>query len=309
MTHGGLAATPYAAPREVHSLEECWFYHTVEVPGFGVVEGPWDLRAGVREYLGGIRVRGKRVLELGTASGFVGFFMEREGAEVVAYDLSEECAQYRNIVPYAAHDWREAARSGESFLRVLNNSYWLCHRAFRSSARVVYGDIYDVPDTIGPVDIATFGCLLLHLRDPFRALASAARLVRETIVVTEPDWYPAAVTLPPCGPEPAAAVGWRRRLLRLAHKLCGDPLWQREVWLQQFREHVRLYGEGVKALPMMAFVPDYRRGEPKDGWWHLAPPIVCEFLGVLGFENTQVSYHTQPHRGQPTPMFTVVGHR
>src|SRR5262249_6276099 len=31
-----------------------------------------------------------------------------------------------------------------------------------------------------------FGCVLLHLRDPFLALASAARLTRDTLIVTEP---------------------------------------------------------------------------------------------------------------------------
>jgi hypothetical protein len=43
---------------------------------------------------------------------------------------------------------------------------------------------------IGPVDISTFGCVLLHLRDPFLALQNALRLTRETVIVTEPLWTP-----------------------------------------------------------------------------------------------------------------------
>jgi hypothetical protein len=35
----------------------------------------------------------------------------------------------------------------------LNNAFWLSHRAFGSSARMVYGDIYSVPDEIGTVDL------------------------------------------------------------------------------------------------------------------------------------------------------------
>ena len=52
-------------------LEDCYFYHTMDVPGAGLVTGEWDLRNGVDAYLGHESVAGKRVLELGTASGFL----------------------------------------------------------------------------------------------------------------------------------------------------------------------------------------------------------------------------------------------
>jgi hypothetical protein len=41
----------------------------MDLPGYGTMPGEWNLRAGVREYLGGVGLRGKRVLEVGTASG------------------------------------------------------------------------------------------------------------------------------------------------------------------------------------------------------------------------------------------------
>src|SRR5262249_7054365 len=71
---------------------DCYFYHTMEIPGHGLVEGEWDLRAAADAYLGGVDFRGRRVLEIGTASGFLCFTMERRGAEVVAFDLSPEHA-------------------------------------------------------------------------------------------------------------------------------------------------------------------------------------------------------------------------
>ena len=58
------------------------------VAGLGTITGEWDLRANVRAYLGGVALQGKRVLEIGTASGFLCFAMERMGAEVISYDLS-----------------------------------------------------------------------------------------------------------------------------------------------------------------------------------------------------------------------------
>ena len=63
----------YAVPKHVTELAECHFYHTMHVPGHGVVEGEWDLRSGLHRYLGRVDLTGKRVLDLGTASGLVSF--------------------------------------------------------------------------------------------------------------------------------------------------------------------------------------------------------------------------------------------
>ena len=71
---------PYALPRVVTDLADCAFYHSMDLPGHGTVEGMFDLRGAVDEYLGGVDLRGKRVLELGTADGFLCFEMERRGA-------------------------------------------------------------------------------------------------------------------------------------------------------------------------------------------------------------------------------------
>src|SRR5262249_17127748 len=148
-------SAPFAPPRTVTRVEDCFFYHTMEIPGYGLIEGPWDLRGGIGAYLGNVSLRGKRVLELGTATGFVCLHMEREGAEVVAYDLSGEHAHFQNVVVFPKDDRAKIAAEYSSLIHLINNSWWLCHRALGSSARVVYGDIYDVPITIGEVDIAT----------------------------------------------------------------------------------------------------------------------------------------------------------
>jgi hypothetical protein len=180
----GEPASPYAEPVAVASLSECYYYHTMDVPGHGVVEGEWDLRAGADAYLGHEPVGGKRVLELGTASGFLCFEMERRGAEVVAYDLGP--GDPWDVVPFGGPERARAvlAERGEHIARI-NKSWWFNHRAFGSRARVVYGTVYAIPRSIGAVDVATFGAILLHLRDPFLALQRAAELAPHTIVVTE----------------------------------------------------------------------------------------------------------------------------
>lgn len=176
------AADVYATPRTVTDLQECAFYHTMDIPGYGLVEGPWDLRDAPHDYVGRIKLDGKRVLEIGTASGFLCFFMESKGAEVVAYDLSEDDAW--DIVPYARYDADALLARRKEVIRRLNNGYWLAHAAHGSSGKVVYGTVYEIPEAIGAVDVTTFGAVLRHLRDPFLALQRALALTRETVVVT-----------------------------------------------------------------------------------------------------------------------------
>ncbi len=173
----------FAPSRIVEDLDQCDFYHTMDLPRHGTIKGQWDLRAGVREYLGGVDFRAKRVLDVGTASGYLAFWMESAGATVVGYDLSD--AFDWDIVPYAGVDVRAEQLSQKRHIARLNNSFWFAHRALGSSVRVAYGSVYAIPEAIGAVDAAVFGSILLHLRDPFRALEQALGLTRETAIVTD----------------------------------------------------------------------------------------------------------------------------
>ena len=267
----------YATPSAVDNPADCAFYHTMDVPGHGLIEGPWDLRPGLSEYLGNVDFSGKRVLELGTADGYLSFEIERRGASVVSFDLSENDSW--DVVPYARRhsqagvspSWvTDSDAAMKTTMRQLNNAYWLCHRAYSSSARLVLGSVYHVPPEIGHVDISVFGALLLHTRDPFQALTSSLELTRETVVVT----------------EALGALALPLSLRRL-----------RAVLPPQLRR------------PVMRFYPDWRKSEGPDGWWRLSPEAVQAFLGVLGFERTEVTTHRQLYKGQEKRLFTVVGHR
>jgi hypothetical protein len=173
----------YAQPREVSSLADCYFYHTMDIPGFGVVPGEWDLREGIADYLGHVDFQRKRVLEIGTASGFVCFHLESLGADVVSVDLSDR--EEWDIVPYAEGVPAKILADRRANAVRINNSYWLAHRAHGSHARVVYTTAYQLPASIGAVDIALFGSVLLHIRDPWLALERAARLTTDTLIVTD----------------------------------------------------------------------------------------------------------------------------
>jgi hypothetical protein len=121
----------YATPRRVSDPDECFFYHTMDLPGYGRVAGYWDLRGNESEYLGNVALAGKRVLEIGPASGHLSFFMERAGAEVVSLEAGEDyswelCWDMPDQVP--AELPTELA-SHRDMMRRLGNSYWLTHEA------------------------------------------------------------------------------------------------------------------------------------------------------------------------------------
>ena len=122
----------FAERTDVPARADCYFYHTMEVPGHGLIAGEWDLRDGVDAYLGHEPVAGKRVLELGTASGFLCYEMEKRGAEVIAYDLSP--ATPWDIVPYRKLDLEAVTALRSRHIAAINNAWWLGHQAFGSSS-------------------------------------------------------------------------------------------------------------------------------------------------------------------------------
>ena len=175
----------FAAPREVGELAECAFYHVMDLPGVGTVGDHWDLRSTIDAYLGGFDFAGKKALDVGAASGFLTFEMEKRGAEVISFDIPD--GGDWNYVPFAqpAFDAGQLVKDLRSHVDRIKNAYWYAHRALGSRARAYYGNIYDIPAALGPVDVAVFGMVLPHLRDPFQALASAARLSREWVIIVQ----------------------------------------------------------------------------------------------------------------------------
>lgn len=279
----------YASPQIVTKVEDCWFYHTLDLPQHGTVAGAWDLRPNVDAYLGGVDFRHKRVLELGPASGFLTFAMESKGAEVIGVELPP--GQLNDLVPRATPGIVEQyVRDTTAGLEQLRSGFWLAHRLLHSGARVVYSSVYAIPAEVGHVDIATFGCILLHLRDPFLALANALRLTREKAVVTmmmhDQRWE-------------TTVLG--RHLLTRLYSGTKQTV-KRALGLGS--------GSGAQGgmLPCMVFLPEYTPGS-MDTWWFLTPAIVQQFLAILGFEDATTTYHTQIYKRRATRMYTVVAKR
>ena len=172
----------FAAPLNVDNVADCYFYHTMELPGHGVIEGrDWDLRGGVDEYLSKVDFAGQRVLEIGPASGFLTFEMEKRGADVVSVEVTDEHGW--DFVPYPAGRLEEVFGPRRIVMQQLKNSYWFSHAALQSKAKVYYGDAYNLPAAIGQFDIAVMGAVLLHCSNPLRIVEQCGKRAKSLIIV------------------------------------------------------------------------------------------------------------------------------
>ncbi len=175
----------YAEPRMVTRLDQCYFYHTLDLPGFGVVRGDWDLRENFDEYIGHVELKGKTVLDVGTASGFLSFEAEKRGARVVSFDVVDSSSVA--LLPFKdklySKNHAEWVRQHTRTYEPLKNGYWLAHRLYQSKAKVHYGSIYELPQELGKFDVVIVGSVMEHLCNQIGALASVAKLTGDLMIV------------------------------------------------------------------------------------------------------------------------------
>lgn len=203
--------------------EDCTPYHTVDLPDGSTLEGVWDLRGRESAYVGDLPIAGKRIVELGPASGGLTWWMEQQGAEVVGFDAGFDVAV--DMLPWASTDLSGETMSIIPVMGATQNSWWDLKRRTGMTAKMVYGPIYEMPADLGRFDIATFGAILLHLRRPFDALAEAARITDDAIVVTEPidrtihDLPQAVARFNPAGERWSGQLWWSHNPAMIVEQL------------------------------------------------------------------------------------------
>lgn len=152
--------------REAVEAVPLW-YHTIELADGLVTPGYFDLRP-IVERMPWPDVRGKRCLDVGTYDGYLAFELERRGAaEVVALDIPN----------HEDWDWPPDVRAqGKKELAKLAGpekgaGFRAARDALGSSVEKVDMSAYDLtPERVGTFDVVLCGSLMLHLRDPLRAL-------------------------------------------------------------------------------------------------------------------------------------------
>ena len=145
------------------------WYHTLDL-GQGVVTPGWfDLRP-ILERMPWPDVAGKRCLDVGPYDGQLAFELERRGAaEVIATDISDP----------SEWDWSLRLRSrGPDAMAAIAGpepgaGFELAKEALGSAVKRIEVNVYELdPRELGHFDVVVCGSLLLHLREPVRALES-----------------------------------------------------------------------------------------------------------------------------------------
>jgi SAM-dependent methyltransferase len=156
------------------------WYHSIELAPGIVTPGFVDWRASAARILPP-SLSGLRALDVGTFDGFWSFEMEKRGADVVAIDVDK----------IDDADWpprhRERLKADtEAWDVELGRGFRVAKESLGSSARRVVCSVLELtPDAVGgQVDVAFLGALLLHLRDPVRALENIRRTLRPGGVLT-----------------------------------------------------------------------------------------------------------------------------
>ena len=158
-------------PRE--RVEQHSWYHTIDLGNGLTTPGWFDTRATVAKVPLPASLEGKRCLDVGTWDGFWAFEMEKRGAEsVTAVDILDQ----------SRWDWPPQAQvvgTAERAVKVVEEfkeqgaAFKLAHELLGSKVERIDMSVYDLtPEKLGTFDFVFLGSLLLHLRDPVRALAA-----------------------------------------------------------------------------------------------------------------------------------------
>jgi tRNA (mo5U34)-methyltransferase len=129
---------------------------------------------------------------VGTFDGFWAFEMERRGAsEVVAIDILDG----RRWDWPAASDPRVVAEMTEH--KNFGRGFEVAKRALGSSVRRLEKSVYEVDESdLGRFDLIYVGSLLVHLRDPVRALERLRAVCDGTLIVVDGIHLPLSLMLP-----------------------------------------------------------------------------------------------------------------
>jgi tRNA (mo5U34)-methyltransferase len=159
-----------------------FWYHTLDIAPGVSTPGWFDLRP-IVDQMPWPDVVGKRCLDIGTFDGYLAFELERRGAaEVVAIDVED------HLLWDWPPDYRDAGLARDPGFSGPPKG-----AGFRLAAELLGSkvdwrplNIYDLdPVDIGKFDVVVCGSLLLHLRDPIRALEAVRRVTDGVFLSSE----------------------------------------------------------------------------------------------------------------------------
>jgi tRNA (mo5U34)-methyltransferase len=174
-------------PVEAAHIATVVWYHTIELPNGVVTPGEYDHRPLLPHYGLPADLTGQRALDIGTNNGFWAFELERRGASVVAVDVGS--ISELDHPPGA----REVIEAKDIDIPI-GEGFAVAHKLLRSNVEKVISNIYALdPATIGTFDFVHIADVLLHLREPLRALERVRSVTSGRALIVdsfEPDERP-----------------------------------------------------------------------------------------------------------------------
>jgi tRNA (mo5U34)-methyltransferase len=225
-------------------VERIQWYHTLDLAPGVVTPGWLDHRRVVAQVPLPASLDGKRCLDVGTFNGFWAFEMERRGAQdVVAIDVLDP------------HRWDWPAGSDQATIETLaqrmaeGEGFAVAQAALDSAVRRLDLSVYDLDErNVGKFDVVYVGSLLIHLRDPVRALERVREVCEGTLILVDGIDLPMTLRNPRL---PVARLDGR-----------GRPWW----WYPNLAGLARLVeaaGFELTAPPRRLFIPPGRGWQPE----------------------------------------------
>lgn len=185
-----------------------FWYHTVDLGDGLVTPGSFDYRASIGAFSLPAAMTGMTALDVGSATGFFAFEMERRGAQVTSVELPALAAwdvfpgesragiiaKIRDRLRYhslSAPDdiVRMVDGLSEADLHrvLLDGPFRFCHERLGSTVERVYASIHDLGAALPGrrFDLVMLGDILVHVVDPLHALASAAGVCGGDLIIAD----------------------------------------------------------------------------------------------------------------------------
>lgn len=181
----------YASQFDVPGLNKFFWYHSVDLEDGIVTPGDYDYRYSLDAFQFPDDMRGMKVLDVGSATGFFAFEFERRGADVYSVELPSllnwaMIAGERDQIVRQLMAFHAASSPEEAYRRHLDGPFEFCHQRRNSSVKRFYSTIYDLRPEIfdgQKFDIVFLGDILLHLFAPLTALNVVAPLCKHQLIV------------------------------------------------------------------------------------------------------------------------------
>ncbi len=177
-----------------------FWYHSIDLGSGVCTPGVYDLRDKWHHYHFPDTLHGKRILDVGAATGFFSFEFAKMGGEVMAVELSslDELdsfpGQDREVLAQKAAKYMmgyvvEPPKNWDTeslYHPFLAGPFDYCQQVLGLSVPRVFKSIYALsPESEGFFDWVFVGDVLLHTLRPLEALSAAASVCRDTLVIAQ----------------------------------------------------------------------------------------------------------------------------